>query len=69
MNQPHTLETRDVLTPRQAEGAGFVVAYFNLTGEEPPVRLVAKRLNLSRACAHRLMARARERVNRAKRAR
>ncbi len=58
MITPTQLENRAGLTPRQAQAVEFVTAYRDLTGEEPPARLVGRKLNVSRTAAFNLITRA-----------
>jgi hypothetical protein len=59
MISPMQLENRAGLTPRQAEAVAFVAAYRDLTGEDPPARLVGRKLDVSRTAAFNLITRAR----------
>lgn len=62
MIRPSELDNRAHLTPRQAEAVAFVEQYRQLCDELPPARLVAKKLDVSRMSAFRLLNRAQART-------
>ena len=66
MIPPDRLLNRAVptLTARQAAAVDYVDQYRQLTGEAPPLRLVGKRLNVSRTAAFNLLTRAKARAER-----